>query len=48
MIAEVITTLIFASIMWLLGFADGYVRGTRETIKEIKKNMGAKNETRTN
>lgn len=37
MIEEIIITLIFASIMWLLGFSAGFIRGTRETIKEIKK-----------
>lgn len=38
MIEEIILTLIFASIMWLSGFAAGYIRGTRET---IKKNNGS-------
>lgn len=41
MIEEVIITLIFASMMWLLGYATGFIRGTRETIKEIKKKYGS-------
>ena len=41
MIEEIILTLIFAFMMWLLGFAAGYVRGVRETIKEIKKKYGS-------
>lgn len=39
MIEEIILTLIFASIMWLIGFATGYIRGMRE---QIKKNRGSK------
>lgn len=42
MIVEVILTLIFASMMWLLGFSAGFIRGTRETIKETKIKYGSK------
>lgn len=39
MIEEIILTLIFASIIWLTGFATGYIRGMREQIKrERRKN----------
>lgn len=41
MVEGIITTLIFASIMWLLGFSAGFIRGTRETIKETKKKYGS-------